>query len=228
LINQDEWDGQADMTDEHAHLDEALDHVITAARAHLAAVKAADGRVDDDGVWKAYVDLNNASFRYDEALLDAYGEVTPWDVDEIDPDLADEQLGELAEIATADDPYPNVISVRQRRDYRVPSVGALLRAAQSARFDAMNGEEGSEEPVESVGEALLELLQSGDGSLAALDVPELEPLDGVVAVAEVTTPLDLSAYDDVDGAGPFALASPDRLIGRLDEEPYVDLDEDGA
>jgi hypothetical protein len=132
----------------------------------------------------------------------------------------------MADLVAAEDPYPQVISVRQRRDYRVPSVAALLKAAQSARFDAMNGDEGADEPVESVGEAVLELLQSGDGSLAALDLPELEPLDGLVAVAEVDAPLDLGAFEDTDGAGPFALGGPDRLIGRLDEQPFVDLDDD--
>jgi hypothetical protein len=81
------------MTDQYADLDAALDRVIDAARAHLAAVKAAQGRIDDDDVWQAYVTLNNASFAYDEKLLDAYGEVTPWDVESIDPDEADERFG---------------------------------------------------------------------------------------------------------------------------------------
>ena len=67
--------------------------MIAAARDHLAAVKAAEGRVDDDEVWQAYVELNNASFEYDELLLDAFGEVTPWDVESIDPDEADQQFG---------------------------------------------------------------------------------------------------------------------------------------
>jgi len=212
------------MTDEHAHLDDALEKVIAAARAHLSAVRAADGRVDDDAVWKAYVELNNASFDYDDALLDAYGEVTPWDVDAIDPELADEKVSQMADLASADDPYAKVISVRQRRDYRVPSVTALLKAAGAARRESMGSDDGADEPVETVGEAVLELLQSGDGSLGALDVPELEPLDGLVAVTEVATPLDLAEFEEIDGTGPFSLEAPDRLIGRLDEQPYTDLD----
>ncbi|MEV4388900.1 hypothetical protein AB0J68_24855, partial [Micromonospora sp. NPDC049580] len=170
------------MTDQHGELDAALERVIEAARHHLAAVRAAQGRVDDDDVWQAYVALNNASFAYDEQLLDAFGEVTPWDVDSIDPDEADERFG--GEGAEASDPHPRVISVRQRRDYRVPSISALLRAAEAARREG-TPEDDEPAPVEGVGEAVLELLQSGDGSLGALDVPELEPLDGVVMVSEV-------------------------------------------
>ena len=110
--------------DQFAQLDAALEKVIAAARAHLAAVKAAEGRIDDDGVWRAYVELNNASYAYDELLLDAFGEVTPWDVEAIDPDEADRQFGVgLGGVdgSEAQDPHPQVISVRQRRDYRVPT-----------------------------------------------------------------------------------------------------------
>jgi hypothetical protein len=213
--------------DQYAELDAALEAVIAAARAHLAAVKAADGRIDDDGVWRAYVELNNASYDYDELMLDAFGEVTPWDVDAIDPDEADRQFGVAVDgddEDAADDPYPHVVSVRQRRDYRVPSVAALIRVAESARRSAAHADEEPDEPVESVSEAVLELLQSGDGSLGALDLPELEPLDGIVAVAEVATPLDLDGFEETDGVGPFRLGDEDRLVGRLDEHPYSELD----
>ena len=110
--------------------------------------------------------------------------------------------------------------MRQRRDYRVPSVGALLRVAEAARRNAVPEDE---DPglVESVGEAVLELLQAGDGSLSSLDVPELEPLDGLLTVSEVAKPLDLEAFDDEDGAGPFAPAADDLLVGRLDEHPFL-------
>ncbi|AEV86162.1 hypothetical protein ACWT_5145 [Actinoplanes sp. SE50] len=215
------------MSDQNAELDAALERVVEAARAHLAAVKAAAGRIDDDDVWQAYVDLNNASFAYDEKLLDAFGEVTPWDVESIDPDEADQRFlaGEAGADGGAGDAYPQVISVRQRRDYRVPSVSALLRVAENARKNAVPEDE-EVGPVESVGEAVLELLQAGDGSLASLDVPELEPLDGLLTVTEVEAPLDLEAFDDADGSGPFAPAEGDQLVGRLDEHPFLPDEED--
>jgi hypothetical protein len=217
------------MTDRHAELDAALERVITAARDHLAAVRAADGRADDDEVWRAYVELNNASFEYDEQLLDAFGEVTPWDVDPIDPDEADKQFGIGLGGADGSEPadaYEHVVSVRQRRDYRVPSVAALLRVAETARRTAAQGADEPIAPVESVGEAVLELMQAADVSLGALDIPELESLDGVVVVAEVDRALDPEAYDEADGTGPFALESGDRLVDRLDEHASIDLDDD--
>ena len=219
------------MTDQNAELDAALERVVEAARAHLAAVKAAEGRVDDDGVWQAYVDLNNASFSYDEKLLDAFGEVTPWDVESIDPDEADQRFGlgvDGFDAASSADPYPQVLSVRQRRDYRVPSVSALLRVAEAARRNSVPQEE-DPGPVESVGEAVLELLQAGDGSLSSLDVPELEPLDGLLTVSEIAEPLNLDAFEDSDGEGPFAPREGDLLVGRLDEHPFLpDEEEDHA
>jgi hypothetical protein len=215
------------MSDQNAELDAALERVIESARGHLAAIKAAKGRIDDDDVWQAYVTLNNTSFAYDELLLDAFGEVTPWDVESIDPDEADQRFGvSLDGIDGAEhtDPHPQIVSVRQRRDYRVPSIAALLRVAETARRDSVPDDDEAG-PVESVGEAVLELLQAGDGSLSSLDVPELEPLDGLLTVSEIATPLDLEAYAEDDGAGPFTPVDGDLLVGRLDEHPFPDDDD---
>lgn len=218
------------MTDQHTALDAALEQVFQAARAHLDTVKAAQGRIDDDAVWQAYVTLNNASYAYDELLLDAFGEVTPWDVESIDPQEADERFGVGAggvDGGEPDDPHPRFVSVRQRRDYRVPSVAALIRIAEAARRQGAPATEETE-PVTGVGEAVLELLQAGDGSLGALDIPELDPLDGVVTVHEVGTPLDPEALDvdDVDAA--FRSAPGDEIVGRLDEHAYLSDDDDAV
>ncbi len=217
------------MTDKFAELDAALERVITAARAHLGAVKAAEGEPDDDAVWRAYVDLNNASYEYDEQLNDVFGEVTPWDLEAIS---AEEAAGRLQTLVSEgdgapvmpDDPYPHVVSVRQRRDYRVPSVSALLRMAETARAP---GDDDAVEPMTTVSEAVLELLQSGDGSLGMLDIPELDPLDGVVVVAEVAQPLDPESHAETDGQGPFLIGDGDRTVGRLDERTLLDLDDLG-
>jgi hypothetical protein len=210
------------MADQAAVLDDALEQVVTAARAHLAAVKAADGAVDDEDVWRSYVELNNASYEYDQLLLDAYGEVTPWDteaIDRVDGRFLTEPDVEIGE--TAADPYPSVVSVRQRRDYRVPSVTALLAAAgDAAARGALDGEVAR---PDTVGEAVLELVRDGDGSLGGLDVPELEPLAGVVTVCEVREAIDLEATDP---EAVFRSGPDDRLVGRLDEQPYLGPAED--
>jgi hypothetical protein len=210
-----------------ADLDAALDRVVAAARAHLDAVKAADGERDDDGVWNAYVSLNNASHSYDQLLNDVFGEVTPWDIEAISEDssggLSTVRSAEALDGLAVDDPHPHVVSVRQRRDYRVPSVSALLRLAEEGRAPATDGE--VLEPVTTVGEAVLELLQSGDGSLGMLDVPELDPLDGVVIVAEVGQALAPEAHEESDGETPFRLSGGDRTVGRLDERALFDTDE---
>ncbi|HET8642028.1 MAG TPA: hypothetical protein VFM37_08815 [Pseudonocardiaceae bacterium] len=221
------------MTDAQVDLDAALERVVTAARAHLTAVRAAEGRpgdgeVDDD-VWQAYVELSNASYEYDEMLNMEYGEATPWLVEEIDPDDADEQYGVGLGGIDGDeptDPHPHVVSVRQRRDYRVPSVAALLRVAEAARRSEPDDDDDPDEPVESVGAAVLQLVKSGDGSLAALDVPELEPMDGIVIVAEVAEALDVDEFGATDGSGPFRFAEHDRVVGRLAEYPPLFDDED--
>jgi hypothetical protein len=207
------------MTDTGADLEAALDRVVEAARAHLTAVRVAEGAPDDETVWQAYVALNNAAHDYDEALNEVYGEVTPWDLQAITE--AEGRVPALTSLAPGgpvvdDDPHPPVVSVRQRRDYRVPSVSALLRAAEATR-EPGGADAPPDAPLRTVTEAVLELLQAGDGSLGMLDVPELEPLDGLVVIAEVAEALDPGAHPHTDGEAPFRLGDADRAVGRLDE-----------
>jgi hypothetical protein len=67
-------------------------------------------------------------------------------------------------------------------------------------------------------------MQASDGSMAALDVPELESLNGVVVVAEVVAALEPDTYGDEDATGPFGLSAEDRVLDRLDEHAYLELD----
>ncbi|MGH3735644.1 MAG: hypothetical protein ACRDT6_08480 [Micromonosporaceae bacterium] len=221
------------MPDTHAPLDAALEQVVEAARAHLAAVKAADGRIDDDEVWQRFVAFNNSSSAYDELLMDTFGEVTPWDVDPIDPEEADAEYGVgLGGVDGTEplDPEPVTVSVRQRRDYLVPSVTALLRVAEAARRALPAGHPGVEpaEATEQRGavEAVQELLAAGDGSLASLDIPELEPLAGVTVFCEVAESVDVDALmsDDADPQTPFEIVAAGRL--RLIAETPYGPDED--
>jgi hypothetical protein len=206
------------ITDRVADLEAALERVVVAARAHLSAIRAADGEPDDDEVWAAYVALNNASHAYDQLLNEVFGEVTPWDLEalSIEPGqsgravVSTEALG----IARATDPYPRVVSIRQRRDYRVPSVAALMRLASEVRPEVTGGE--PQPPLESVADAVMELIEAGEG---LLDLPELEPLAGVVIVADVDEAYDADAYEETDALAPFEVGGTDRLLGRLDERP---------
>lgn len=211
-----------------ADLDAALEKVIAAARKHLAAVKDADGRVDDDAVWRSYVELNNSTFAYDDLMLDTCGEVTPWDVERIEPEEADDQWlgGPLDE---APDEPAITISVRQRRDYEVPSVRALLRVASAVAHNASADDEesaGVAREITDVGDAVVEILQAGDGALGSLDIPELEPLDSVVTVSVVPEPMEIDSLDDESPDAGFRSGAEDRLLCRYYErERDIDVDD---
>ncbi len=107
-------------------------------------------------------------------------------------------------------------------------IEALLRAGEQARANTWGGvnDERAAEPVQSVGEAVSELLHAGGGSMAGLDVPELVPQSGLVlvnVVEETLGPDDLaSPPHEADQL--FALAdSP--LIVSLYEPMYASLEE---
>jgi len=220
------------MPDRHAELDTALERVIDAARQHLSAVKAAGGRTDDDEVWRSFVTLNNLTSAYDDLIMDAYGEVTPWDVEPIDPQEADEQWGVgLGGVDGEESPdaQPITVSVRQRRDYLVPSLAALLRVAEAARRSLHEGS-AVPEAAGDVGAAVAYLLDAGDGALGSLDIPELEPLGGVTLVCEIDDPVDVPGLVAGDHlTSPFDVGDPDSVLRIVVERPYLpdEAEQDG-
>ena len=202
-------------------LDAALARAFEAARAHLSAVR---GGADDEVVEAAYRVFNNASAAYDELLFETYDEVTPWQVDTLDDtDFSESELSGDG----------MTIAVRQRRDYLVPDVEALLTAGTAARkAQGLTGEhevEGieSDHEVTDVGEAVYELLQNAGGSLSGLDVPELEARNGVLMVNAVAVPLE---FADDPGPGeadlPFVCVPDSRMLLRIDEEMISDGQDD--
>ncbi|MFL6128419.1 MAG: hypothetical protein ACJ73E_05070 [Mycobacteriales bacterium] len=214
------------MTD-RTELEQALSRVCEAAREHLRVVLAADGE-DDDAVWARYVALNNAALAYDRLLEDRTGEVTPWEIaDELS--VEDDDAGAAGPAGEADEAGDDLrISVRQRRDYVVPSIDGLLAAGAAARqvaWGAVDQERGGE-PVRSVGEAVYELLHAGGGSLAGLDVPALVPQSGLVLVNVVD---DTLGPDDLDAPPHEAdelFALPDSpLVFSLYEPVYGSVEE---
>ena len=215
------------MTD-RTELEHALTRVCEAAREHLAAVLAADGDSDDDAVWAGYVALNNASLAYDQLLEERTGEVTPWDVGgELSVEDDDEE--EVGPAEGPEEPGDDLrLSVRQRRDYVVPSIDGLLAAGAAARelaWGAVDAERG-QQPVRSVGEAVYELLHAGGGSLAGLDVPALMPQSGLVLVNVVDDTLGPDDLDTPPHEADELFALPDSpLVFSLYEPVYGSVEE---
>ena len=212
------------MTDA-TELEHALGRVCEAARQHLRTVLAAEGEADDDAVWADYVALNNASLAYDRLLEERTGEVTPWDVAE-ELSVDEEDTGPEGETDDTGDDLR--ISVRQRRDYVVPSIEGLLAAGAAARtvaWGALDRERGGE-PVRSVGEAVYELLHAGGGSLAGLDVPALVPQSGLVLVNVVDDTLGPDDLDTPPHEADELFALPDSpLVFSLYEPVYGSVEE---
>lgn len=191
-------------------LDVALERVTHAAKVHLDAVRSGS----EPAIEEAFRSLAAASESYGHRLRSATGEVTPW----------------RPVRATRRRPDPSTlvhdgmtISVRKRRDYTVPNIDDLLVAATDIRNDTYSS--GGDDvhwsdldaDITDVGEAIYELLQAADGSLAGLDLPELWAGAGLIMVNAVPRPLDLDEDDDQEDL-PFLLGRRTAVLMRIDEQ----------
>lgn len=240
-----------------AQIDAALEAIVSAARHHRAVLQAG---ASEERVWRAYVALNNATVRYDDLISTVYDEVTPWDCEYLEadgdpdrqPEVASSDVGRADTVSGVGSPGSGasslMVCVRHRRDYVVPEPARLLTLATEARRTSWAGIDATHaaRPVTQLGEAVNELLQAGDGTVAALDAypEELIPGNGVLLVNELHRPLMFAdpALPGVDepsllstepsllsseplllGADPLLLGADEVQLYRMDEE-VVDED----
>lgn len=215
-----------------AQIDAALDAVVSAARHHRAVLRAG---AQEERIWRAYVALNNATVRYDDLISEAYDEVTPWDCEYLEtggeeaaPDVPGAPQAQIAPAgSTPAEDGAVMVSVRHRRDYVIPEPARLLTLATEARRTSWAAVDATHagRPVTDVGEAVNELVQAGDGTVAALDAyPEdLVPGNGVLLVNALSRPLTFAEAPMADGPDPLLLGPDEVQLYRMDEE-IVDED----
>ncbi len=182
-------------------------HVRAAAKAlkaaidgHLVACEAKKGE-EDPAVQRAYDELRDAAEAYDDALFDAFGEVTPF---EFSP-------GPLfAAVEVDDEGVPARVAVCQRRDFAIQQPNHLVEAGRQ-----ILREEDEDDDSLSATDALALFLEAHglDETTAAAQKIGLHPIGGT------TWLLDRDVDDNTLGAAPFADLDIARLLYRFEDEP---------
>ena len=180
--------------------------VRTAAEALKAAIDrhleaCADKRDEqDEAVQVAFLGLREAAETYEDALYDAYDEVTPFE-------FSRGPIYEPAEVAQPG--VPERVTVLQRGDFAVASADDLVAAGRRLlREDGQDDEELA--AVESLA-VYLEAYGLDETAAAADDV-------GLRWLGGTTWLLDQDAEDDTLRRSPFSVVDESRLLHRFDEE----------
>lgn len=182
----------------------AAEALKAAIDAHLEAC-ARSGGEGDPGVQAAYDALHRASAAYDDALYDAYDEVTPW------------QYAEAPTVEVdADDDDLSRFSLLVRRDYAVEDLEGLIAAGRTAYTEVWPEDptEAADADVSTPGRAVYQLIHAYglDGLAERAEASGLSPYGGTVWV-QVTAEAD----DTLEADDPFEVVDPDALVYRLDE-----------
>ena len=165
---------------------------------HLEAC-ADKGSERDPTVFAAFDALREAAETYEDALYDAYDEVTPFEF----------SAGPVYDAAEVEHPgVPARVTVLQRRDFAVSSAADLVEAGRRV----LREEDEDDEQLTAV-EALALYVESNglDETVAAADDVGLRWLGGT------TWLLDQDVEDDTMRVAPFAAADESRLLHRFDE-----------
>lgn len=168
----------------------AAERFKSAIDGHLAACVDKGGE-EDPTVQAAYDALREAAKSYDDALYDAYDEVTPFEFSDFPVDDDDE--------AEADDVSTSGITVLLRRDYLVADQAAVIAEGRSAylRVWPDDDEAAATADVTSLGRALYQVAHA-DGWDKLEEIPGLEPTGGSAQVFPQTDLLsqDLGEWPD--------------------------------
>jgi hypothetical protein len=146
----------------------AVEALKVAIDRHLEA--CADKRGEEDpAVQAAYDALREAAKAYDDALYDAYDEVTPFELSDVPADDGDED----------EDASTSGITVLLRRDYVVADQAVVLAEGRAAylRVWPDDDEASAAADVTSLGRALYQVAHA-DGWDRLEDTPGLEPMGG--------------------------------------------------
>ena len=166
---------------------------------HLEACADKAGE-QDPSVIAAYDALREAAESYDDALFDAFEEVTPFE-------FTDGPLFDAVEIEQPG--VPAQVTVLQRRDFAVSSAAALLEAGRQI----LREDDEDDENLTAVDALALYLDAHGlDETVAMADDVGLHWLGGT------TWLLDQDVDDDTMGSAPFAATDESRLLHRFDDD----------
>lgn len=179
----------------------AADLLKSAVDAHLSACEGKAGE-EDPLVQRTYDGLREAAEAYDNALFDAYEEVTPF---EFTPARTfDASSG-------GPDGVPMRVAVFQRRDFAVRSASDLVEAGREILLEEDETDEADMlAPVDAL--ALYLDVHGLDAATLTADEIGLYPIGGTMWL--VDTDID----DETLAGGPFGAIDDARVLHRLDDE----------
>lgn len=182
-------------------------HVRNTAKALKAAIDAhlvaCEGKKheEDPTIQRAYDELRDAAEAYDDALFDAFGEVTPFE-------FSAAPVFDAVEVA--EEGVPARVAVCQRRDFAIRSRKDLVEAGR-----AILREEDEDDESLTAADALAIFLEAhglDETTAAAQKI-------GLYAIGGTTWLLERDVDDNSLGAAPFANLDVARLLYRFEDEP---------
>jgi hypothetical protein len=186
----------------------ALEALRQALDDHLAEVEQRSGE-QDPAVQDAYERLRNAAMEYDDALFDAYDEVTPFT-------FVEPQTAEPVEVATE---HPQRLTLLVRVDLHVEDLARVLEAGRQARQVTATAEERLTTTGTATGAA------TPDNGVPEIDTHIGAALGAIVDAHGVDALREEPEEFGLTPAG-STLWVVDAIGGDLDDNPFGGIDEE--